>query len=95
MSGLQFNNYSKVISSSASTAYAGSIDKIVPLVTGPIDRIEWGDSHLNPMNPKTGSAFSPISVSGPITATVGSVIPGPISRMKTGATGAFLIYIKN
>ena len=84
-------NYS-IISSSTSTSYTGSITKMLSLgaedVESTLTRIEWGN-FVEPY-----SSFTPSSITtGTITVAAGSYVDGPISRVKTGATGNWLIYL--
>tara|TARA_B100001250_G_scaffold414046_1_gene450389 strand:- start:337 stop:591 length:255 start_codon:yes stop_codon:yes gene_type:complete len=78
----------RVISSSVGASYTGSIAKVQALnAAGTLARVEWG----NFTYPE--SAFTPTNVIDEnIVVPAGTVIEGPIGRLKVGAAG-FLIYI--
>jgi len=82
----------KVISSSISTGYTGSISKMLSLgndgSTVTIERIEWG----NFVEPE--SLFTPTSITSRMDVAAGSYVDGPIGRVKTGSEGGWLIYIE-
>jgi hypothetical protein len=88
----------KVISSSFNTEYTGSIEKIYAISGVATDmsalaRIEYGAFQFNQTTGyETGSAFTPTSTITAVSIVNGTVLDGPIARVKTGATGGFLIY---
>ena len=86
-----------IVSSSGTTAYTGSIAKVVALGAdgdeATLSRIEFGAMTYPESGDENGSgSYSPSSV---LTTTVkvpaGSTIDGPIGRFKN-AGGSFLIY---
>ena len=78
----------QVISSSVNQEITGSIAKVQALnAAGTLSRVEWGEFTY------PESAFTPTNVvSTNIAVPEGTVIEGPIGRLKVGA-GGFLIYI--
>ena len=86
----------QVISSSVGQEITGSIAKVLALGTGSdtlvIERIEYG-------NYSNETSFTPVSTTGPIGVACGTILEGPIGKIKIGTgeavdTGA-LVYILN
>ena len=86
----------QVISSSVGQEITGSIAKVLALgsasKTLTIDRIEYG-------NYSNETSFTPVSTTGPIGVACGTILEGPIGKIKIGSgetneNGA-LVYILN
>ena len=80
------------ISSSANGQFTGSITKVLALGADndepTISRIEFGEM----TDPE--SNFTPSSETSTVKIPAGTYIDGPIGKLKVGATGGFLVYIR-
>jgi len=87
--------YTNIISSSGTSAYTGSIAKVVALgsTTASLSRIEFGIEvqDYGKVSSSAQTEWTAFSTTGTVQIPAGSALEGPMGRIKVGA-GAFLIY---
>ncbi len=89
--------YKNIISSSGTSAYTGSIAKVVALGANDgeasLSRIEYGleVQAYGKVSSSAQTEWTAFSTTGTVQIPAGSALEGPMGRIKVGA-GAFLIY---